>query len=457
MLHIFATFRSLISLSFRVPALFASFAFFVCLTATQSTMAQLSLTVTRSDDRNAVCISGDCSLREAINAANTVATNDTINFAQGLTTIILSSQIQIENFGALTINGLGAKVFTIDGNSRNGIIPFGNRIFYINGATVAITDVRLTGGFVAPGLGDIGGGILVNGGTLALDRVHVTGNVALIGGGIYYSGGTNHRIINSTISNNATQGRNTGSGFFLNGGTLYVANTTISDNFQCCNLVASGGGFVGSPTLRNVTVNRNSSRNFGTPIIGNPDMRNTIVLTEGGGILSPCDITAENNLIGDCDPSLLLGPLQDNGGPTPTQALLPNSQAIDAGSNAFAVDPFDNSPLLTDQRGFGRIVDGNMDGIATVDIGAFEFQGVDADGDGIADANDNCPANANPDQLDTDNDGIGNVCDDDDDNDSILDTVDNCPLLKNRTQLDFDFDGIGDACDPTPGSPPGSS
>jgi hypothetical protein len=70
------------------------------------------------------------------------------------------------------------------------------------------------------------------------------------------------------------------------------------------------------------------------------------------------------NLVGSAaapiDPRL--GPLQDNGGPTLTHALLPGSPAIDAGNNAYATD--------WDQRGpgFPRIVNG------IIDIGAFEFQ-----------------------------------------------------------------------------------
>ncbi|MBN1343397.1 MAG: thrombospondin type 3 repeat-containing protein [Phycisphaerae bacterium] len=71
----------------------------------------------------------------------------------------------------------------------------------------------------------------------------------------------------------------------------------------------------------------------------------------------------------------------------------------------------------------------------------------DTDLDGIPDAKDNCPTTANPDQLDTDKDGMGNACDDDDDNDGIPDSVDNCPLTPNPDQQDTDGDGAGDVCD----------
>lgn len=60
---------------------------------------------------------------------------------------------------------------------------------------------------------------------------------------------------------------------------------------------------------------------------------------------------------------------------------------------------------------------------------------------------DNCPDIENPDQIDTDRDGLGNVCDDDDDNDGILDINDNCPLIYNPDQTDSDGDGIGDVCE----------
>jgi hypothetical protein len=71
----------------------------------------------------------------------------------------------------------------------------------------------------------------------------------------------------------------------------------------------------------------------------------------------------------------------------------------------------------------------------------------DSDGDGVSDGADNCPSVANAGQTDTDADGTGDACDNDDDGDSVADGSDNCPLIANSGQSDFDSDGTGDACD----------
>jgi len=74
-----------------------------------------------------------------------------------------------------------------------------------------------------------------------------------------------------------------------------------------------------------------------------------------------------------------------------------------------------------------------------VDAAAPDVQATDddRDGDGVANARDNCPYVFNPGQGDEDGDGVGDVCDD-------------CPHISNAAQADADNDGVGDACDPNP-------
>lgn len=78
----------------------------------------------------------------------------------------------------------------------------------------------------------------------------------------------------------------------------------------------------------------------------------------------------------------------------------------------------------------------------------------DNDGDGVADENDNCVSKANPSQLDTDGDTLGNACDTDRDNDGVLNRDDNCPVEPNAEGQADDADGdtLGDSCDACPGT-----
>ncbi len=361
-----------------------------------------TFTVTRSDDRDAVCISGvDCSLREAINAANIREFDDNVDFAPGITNIVLTDEIQIgrensDNYGSLSIRGSGANVLTIDGGVGT------NRIFYINfRKNVIISGMTLTGGNGTGAMDSGSGGAIYSQGLEVMLRdVHVTGNTATSGGGAFfrdYSSAT--RISNSTFSGNTA---NVGAGFFCDG-SLAIVNSTISDN--TADLTAGGIMFTGLARLVNVTITNNKANNGGgitkfgngtinisnTIIAGNtatsgvaPDIRfESGSFSSVGGNLVGDSIGDSTNTgvnyisyrtsdIRDVDPRL--DTLKLNGGTTPNHALLAGSPAIDAGLNALAFDPFNGNPLLTDQRGFRRIFDGNNDGVAVVDIGAFEVQ-----------------------------------------------------------------------------------
>ena len=72
------------------------------------------------------------------------------------------------------------------------------------------------------------------------------------------------------------------------------------------------------------------------------------------------------------------------------------------------------------------------------------------DGDAVLAHEDNCPNVANADQEDLDEDGLGDLCDEDADGDGEANVEDNCPRVSNPNQEDLDKDGLGDPCDPDP-------
>ena len=344
---------------------------------------------------------GICTLRAAIGEANVLASDDTINFATNLTTVTLSgSEIQIDSpQGALTVNGTGAAYLTIDGGA--GL----NRIFYINNAFMTISNVALTGGNGVGTFNRFGGAIYIAGGSLILNTVSVRNNGAsniFFGGGIYYNGGTNHRIVNSTFSGNTAAQCG---GFFFRIGNLTMLNSTISGN-TATEFDLGVGGFCndGTMTVRNSTITNNSAT--AVPSAGGGVFNNSI-LSIGNTIIAGNTAPAQpeiynssagsfnsegNNLIGDSagdaadtftpvvyEPSDIrdtppqLGPLTlSNGGTTATHALITGSPAIDMGFNQLAT----SAGLTTDQRGFPRFVDGDFNPGARVDIGSYEFAAI---------------------------------------------------------------------------------
>lgn len=353
-----------------------------------------ALTVNRPDDAGDGVCDSTCTLRDAVLAANATPGADTIKFEPFLTTVTLESEILIGG-GALTINGNGAKTFTIDAGQDT------NRIFFLNSTNVTITDVRLTGGegggtFFGPVVSNTGGAVAGYNSTLLLDRVHVTANDAIAGvGGVNIQQG-HLRIINSTISDNHAPSC---SGINVAGpnSTLQVVNSTFSGNTAYSETGVGGGVCMGvsSAMFTNVTIVGNHA-SYGGGIFqtsGTVDLVNTIVAGNTADTAYPEILlqsgvmtSAGFNLIGDSpgdaastslpitwptqttdilDTPPMLLPLDDYGGPTPTHDIQSGSPLLDAGKQSLAFD-LNSLPLQADQRGFPRVF-GNES-----DIGAVE-------------------------------------------------------------------------------------
>jgi CSLREA domain-containing protein len=210
--------------------------------------------VTKIADTNDGVCDADCSLREAIAAANVDAGASNITFA-----LPPDSTITLSN-GELTINSN----LTIDGTSSPRLIVDANntsRVFVVNaGVEATIANLTATKGhdirFVSSG----GGGIF-NAGTLTLTNVTVSNSTATLGngGGILNSGTLN--MANSTLNNNAGGGDRGGGGGIYNTGTLNITNSTFSVN-RAGDTGNSGGGIYnagGNATVVNSTFRINST------------------------------------------------------------------------------------------------------------------------------------------------------------------------------------------------------
>jgi hypothetical protein len=236
--------------------------------------------------------------------------------------------------------------------------------------------------------GDSGAGVTSAGVLVMVDTV-VSDNTASDGAGISNSGMADVR--NCTISGNKTSGvGGTGSGGGIrNTGTLEMVNCTISGNQA---LTGQGGGVwnsgSGALALRSCTVSGNAAGSGGGLSVqsGSVQLANTIVAlnaAEDGadcqgastslgfnlvGDATGCDLSAaEGDLVGSAETPVdpMLGPLQNNGGPTLTHALLFGSPAIEGG-NPATPGSGGNACEISDQRGIARPQG------TTCDIGAYE-------------------------------------------------------------------------------------
>ncbi len=342
--------------------------------------------------------SGPGSLRQAIAGA---APNEMITISVSGAISLTSGELVVAK--NLTISGPGAAALSISAGGLSRVLN--------NSATLTLSGLTLRDG------ADVSnsGGAILNSGTLVLTDAAVTSSVAILGGGIYNAGGV-LQITNSLISANrgdkgdgggiynagpgqltltgsavtSNSAQNDGGGLY-NGGTATITNSTFSGNQS-----VSGGAIASGGTLKlnNVTIAHNVSNRLTAGlrvVLGSASVQNSIlaansatlpdcagVVASGGhnllGNASGCSFTfTAGDLLGSTASPLdpMIGPLQDNGGPTSTQALLPGSPAIDAGSTAVLGGSA--ACAVLDQRGVVRPQDGDGNGSALCDIGAFEL------------------------------------------------------------------------------------
>ena len=349
-------------------------------------------TVTSTGDAGSGTCAATCTLRDAVAAANANSGADTIAFASTLSgdTIVLdiAGKDHIVITDNLTIQGPGANLLTVSGGNVASSHKGG--IFEFTGGSLTVSDITFADGKSSDRGGALsfsnygqltltraaiqdcyaqsfGGGIYKNSGTLSVAYSTISGNHAGNFGGGFSSNYSVTSLVDSTISGNSAGGFGGGIYGRMSGSGLTVINSTISGN----SAGAEGGGFLlfkSNATLTNSIV-ANNTANYGAEffagtqgfVSSNVVANNTLI--EGSYAFSPSGGTfsGANNIFGQ-DPRL--GPLTNNGGPTQTLALLPGSPAIDAGDNGTCE--------TTDQRGQPRPYDGDKNGSAICDMGAFE-------------------------------------------------------------------------------------
>jgi hypothetical protein len=303
-------------------------------------------------------------------AISLASSGDSIKVAPATYTENLTISLSLNVIGAGAVKtiingGASGTVVTISSGThvtlskltiRNGSAEWGGGIF--NSGALTISRSTLTAN-ASTGKGFRGaeGGAIYNSGKLVINGSTISGNTANgsaggIGGGIFSFGSA--IIGNSTLSTNSTSG--SGGGIY-NAGNLTINNSTLS-----ANSAGAGGGIygpVGSTTLQNsIVANSPAGGNCGGTIISN-------------GYNLSSDATCNFSNVGDLsntDP--MLGPLQNNGGPTQTMALSSGSPAIDAGNPNGCTDG-QGHLLKTDQRGKPR-PDAEDNG--GCDMGAYERQ-----------------------------------------------------------------------------------
>ncbi len=252
-----------------------------------------SFTVTKFTDSNDGACDADCSLREAIVAANAAAGPDTINLSAGTYTLSLTGAGEdaaasgdLDINGDLTITGVGPGATVIDASALS------DRALQVRSGTVLISGVQVRNGGTGA-VTSINGGAILNAGTLTLLSVTVSGSVASFGdgGGIFNAGTLT--VMGATVSGNTTGATFGSGGGIYNQGRLAMTNAIIAGNSV---FEAAGGGIynAGALDMSDSTVRDNGNAGFfgpgggifnsGTLTITRSTVRGNVAYSPGGGI-----------------------------------------------------------------------------------------------------------------------------------------------------------------------------
>jgi CSLREA domain-containing protein len=234
-------------------------------------------TVTRTSDGDDGVCDSDCSLRDAVQAANASGVPSRINLPAG---VFVLSRGALLVTGDVRITGLGAKQSIIDSNQAS-------RLFTLENAGARLAMSRLT---LQNGSSDFGGALL-NKGAVTLDRVVVTHNVARNGGGILNTGRL--VVFASDIDGNTARSVNGITGFGggiynESGATALYASRVVGNSapFNGGGIYSAGGGIVGNSVVGG---NASGATGGGIDSLGNVSIFGTVFhdnSADDGGALS---------------------------------------------------------------------------------------------------------------------------------------------------------------------------
>ena len=344
------------------------------LSAAAGVSSAANITVdTTADD---ITANGNCTLREAIQSANTDSAVDTCTAGSGLDTILLSGltyTITLSGAGDDNLSGdfdIGADVDILGTGADLTIVDASalDRAFDFVGGNSSVQAMTITGG--DPGA-ENGGGVRIQSASALLLGIRLTGNTAFSGGGLYVSGTGNATVRQCAIFTNSANGDRGGG--ILNDGTMQLASSTVYSNSAVWwGAGVSHGGITTAINGSTIVGNNGSGMSGIHSGGGGMTISNTIVafntpndcsgttLTDGGSNLialsAGCSGITPNSIL-DVDPRL--GAPGINGGVTETIDLLPGSPAFDVGGIGASCEPNDQ---VGNPHGYG----------AECDIGAFE-------------------------------------------------------------------------------------